>query len=97
VIDIQFPYQVDMPIPETGFGNGVLEMHDFVRSRGFNHSGVAGARKRPPDTSTWCFDTLEAADAFAAEFGGTRVDVPKPKHWLDAMSEETRAKWRRGS
>jgi hypothetical protein len=76
LIDQAYPFQVDLPLPSGGFRKRMDVMLTFIKDRGLGHTMMPGARKKPPDVSTWKFDTREAADAFAAEFGGQRVDVP---------------------
>ena len=71
------PFQVELVVPGApGFGNAMGIMYRAASQ----HSHETTRPKEPgrPEVSLmrWCFCTPEAADAFATDFGGRRVDLP---------------------
>lgn len=73
------PFQVEIVVPETGLGNAMLAMqrwaaaHDHERTR---------RSERGRHIMRWCFCRPEVADAFAADCGGRRVDLPVDPAYL---------------
>ena len=65
-----FPHFVDFAIPASGLGSRLNTMHAWCHDRGlFSRHGLGGLY-----ISRWCFARADDADAFAAVFGGARVD-----------------------
>jgi hypothetical protein len=71
--DRTHPFQVELVVPETGLGNAHLIMqrlaarHDYATTH--RRDGVHRLMR-------WCFCSREAADRFAMDCGGLRVDLP---------------------
>jgi hypothetical protein len=65
-----FPHFVDIRVPAGGLGSRLNTMHTWCHARGlFSRHGLGGLF-----VSRWCFAQAEEADAFAAAFGGSRLD-----------------------
>lgn len=87
------PFQVEIVVPETGLGNAMLIMFRWASRH--DHETMSG--KGPGQTMRWCFCRREVADAFAADFGGLRVDLACDPRYLkrdepDAHELERRAR-----
>lgn len=71
--DRSHPFQVEMVVPDTGLGNAhaimrrLAALHDYETTH--RRDGVHRLMR-------WCFCTRAAADAFATDCGGLRVDLP---------------------
>jgi hypothetical protein len=68
-----FPQIVKLLLPDGGFGRRLDDMEAFHRVREI--ASRRGRRQRRNETEyvRWCFSDSADADAFAKEFGGTRV------------------------
>ena len=90
--DRTHPFQVEMLVPETGLGNAHLIMqrlaarHDYETTH--RRDGVHRLMR-------WCFCTPEAADGFAADCGGRRIDLPVDPAYLRIDRPEARELVRR--
>lgn len=78
MIDRDYRYQVELTIPERGFGNRLNDMHDWCREHGPDYKQHGGGPNQW-HISRWCFKAPEIAAAFQAEFGGKLVEMPPPK------------------
>ncbi len=71
--DRTHPFQVEMLVPDTGLGNA----HGIMRRLAAQHDyETTHPRDGIHRLMRWCFCTREAADAFATDCGGLRVDLP---------------------
>jgi hypothetical protein len=68
-----FPHIVELAVPSGGFGSGVYAFEAFHRERGIESRRARGRRRNDQEFVRFCFADHADADAFAAEFGGTRV------------------------
>ena len=67
--NLSHPFQVEIVVPGTGLGNAYDIMYRWAVVRG--HATTTSG-----PMMCWCFCRPEHADAFAADFGGRRVDRP---------------------
>lgn len=71
--DRTHPFQVEMVVPDTGLGNAhaimrrLAALHDYETTH--RRDGIHRLMR-------WCFCTRAAADAFAMDCGGRRIDLP---------------------
>lgn len=71
--DRTHPFQVEMLVPDTGLGNAhaimrrLAALHDYETTH--RRDGIHRLMR-------WCFCTRAAADAFATDCGGLRIDLP---------------------
>jgi hypothetical protein len=73
-IDRDYPYQVEIAIPEGGLGTRLNAMHEFCRGADFQTRGVGEKRLRTGrDGVRFCFKTPDLAEAFQARFEGERI------------------------
>jgi len=80
-IDREFPYQVELAIPEGGLKN-IRELDAFCRGRGVvvTTRGIGKLRREGRSKAVrYCFTDPAHADAFLARFGGDRVALPAQK------------------
>ena len=92
-VDREFPYQVELAIPEGGLKN-IRELDAFCRGRGFvvaTRRIGKRRRERGSDAVRYCFADPAHADAFLARFGGDRVALPAKKP--PALSIRRRGLW----
>ncbi len=68
-----YPHIVEMPVPESGFGNQLTAMHDWHRERGIESRRGGSTRIELIEYVRWCFADAETADAFSVAFGGERI------------------------
>lgn len=92
--DRSHPFQVEIVVPDTGLGNAMLIMYRWAARH--DHE-TTRRREGAIHLMRWCFCLRETADAFAADFGGRRIDLPVDPHYLridrpDARELERRAK-----
>jgi hypothetical protein len=74
-IERDYPYFVDIPIPEGGLGRRLDAMHEWHLARGLRaRQGSAGLW-----TARFCFADATSADAFKAEFGRDLQTPPMSK------------------
>jgi hypothetical protein len=65
----EFPHVVEIPSPVDGFSDRLDAMHAWYGARGLQvYRGSSG-----DNVARWCFADAATADAFAAEFRGTRI------------------------
>jgi hypothetical protein len=69
-----FPHIVELALPEGGFGRTLDAIHDFHRLRGIESRRGRRQRRDEQEYVRWCFVDPADANAFAAEFGGTRIE-----------------------
>ncbi len=76
-LDKAYPHQVIVPVPGGGLGALLDTMHAFADALGPNSNRSLGdlRESRDQDGFRMCFETEEAADAFANEFGLKRHTV----------------------
>jgi hypothetical protein len=74
-IERDYPYFVDIPIPQGGLGRRLDEMHAWHLARSL--------RARQSSAGLWtarfCFADVATAEAFKAEFGKDLQIPPMPK------------------
>jgi hypothetical protein len=91
--DRTHPFQVEMLVPDTGLGIAQLIMqrlaarHDYETTH--RRDGVHRLMR-------WCFCSREAADGFAADCGGRRVDLAVDPAFLRVDRPDARELARRG-
>ena len=73
-IQRDFPYGVEMLVPNNGFGERFIVMHRWHRAAGIECQRGKGSRQGTRDSVCWCFADAAVADRFQAEFGGKRRD-----------------------
>jgi hypothetical protein len=69
-----FPHIVELALPEGGFGRTLDAIHDFHRLRGIESRRGRRQRRDEQEYVRRCFVDPADANAFAAEFGGTRIE-----------------------
>jgi hypothetical protein len=69
----EFPYTVEMVVPEGGLGRALDRMYEFHAVRGIKAQTGKGRRVDDCDIITWLFADPEIAQQFAAEFNGTML------------------------
>jgi hypothetical protein len=67
----EFPFVVEIMVPEGGLGRRLEDMHAFHRQRGLTDHHIPRRRDGEHDYIRWCFKDLATAEAFAAQFSGT--------------------------
>jgi hypothetical protein len=68
-IEREFPYRVEMIVPEGGFGKRLDQMHEWHRARSIRAKfGRSRRDKNNRDYVTWCFADAAMADSFRASF-----------------------------
>jgi hypothetical protein len=67
------PFQVEMLVPETGLGNAHLILQRLAAR---NNYETTHRREGAHRLMRWCFCSREAADSFATDCGGRRVNLP---------------------
>ena len=76
-----YPFQVEMQVPEGGFGRRLDEMHaqakqvatpDRLGYSGYRNNGRHDGIR---DWSLWCFKSQDEADRFHERCGGRRLVV----------------------
>jgi hypothetical protein len=70
LIERGFPHQVEMIVPEGGFGKRLEEMFEWHRARTIQPKLGRSRRdkKNNRDYITWCFADAAMADSFRASF-----------------------------
>ncbi len=87
-IERDFPHMVEIIVPLGGLGKRLDAMHAFHTERGIkSHHGRGRRDSDGRDHVRWCFADAATADAFAAEFNGTRLIEPMPEHDPVALIE----------
>src|SRR5262245_62916982 len=69
----ELPHQVELIVPESGFGAQLLAIEAFHIVRGLHPRGHSGDRINVQDTVRWHFAKEDDASAFQAQFGGRLV------------------------
>jgi hypothetical protein len=69
----EFPFVVEIMIPEGGLGRRLDDMHQFHRHRGITDHHIPRRRDNEHDYIRWCFKDLAVAEAFTAQFSGTLI------------------------
>jgi hypothetical protein len=67
----EFPFVVEMMVPEGGLGRHLDDMYAFHRQRRITDHRAPRRRDEQHDYIRWCFKDLATAEAFAAQFSGT--------------------------
>ncbi|MEA2977852.1 MAG: hypothetical protein QOF19_3372 [Alphaproteobacteria bacterium] len=67
-----YPYWVDIVIPERGLGQLSFTIVDWMCAKAAVHGRGLG----PSDVARWCFADQTTADQFAEAFGGERRNRP---------------------
>jgi hypothetical protein len=70
-ISREFPFVVEILVPEGGLGKKLDRMHEFHRLRGIRDQHIPRRREGERDCVRWCFRDRLIAESFAAEFSGT--------------------------
>jgi hypothetical protein len=74
-IERDFPFIVEIVVPESGFGRRLDAMYDFHASHGIQaQRGRSRRDEDGRDYIRWCFADRKIAAAFAAEFGAKVLD-----------------------
>jgi hypothetical protein len=73
-IEREFHHVVEIAVPPGGLGAQLDAMHHFHRARGIEACLGLGRRDEGLDHLRWYFTRPTAAEAFAAEFGGTLIE-----------------------
>jgi hypothetical protein len=69
-IEQDFPYVVEMRVPEGGFGKKLDAMYEWHTRRSIRAINSTGRRdENGRDIISWCFANPDVAAAFADEFG----------------------------
>ena len=70
------PFQVEIVVPGTGLRNAANIMYRWAAQH--DHAVTHPREPGRPEVRLmrWCFCTRQAADTFATDFGGQRVDLP---------------------
>ena len=76
-IEREFPHVVEIAVPPRGLGAQLDVMHHFHRARGIQACIGRGRRDGGRDYLRWYFTRPAVANAFAAEFGGTKVKASR--------------------
>lgn len=76
MIDREYPYQIEMPVPEGGFGTRLDEMHLFHIQVGVVPRTGKGRYDEGVHYLTWCFRDPQHASAFQTLFGGELIGKP---------------------
>jgi len=76
-IEREFPHVVEIAVPLGGLGAQLDAMHHFHRARGIQACLGLGRRDGGRDYLRWYFNRPAVANAFAAEFGGTKVKASR--------------------
>ncbi len=71
--DRTHPFQVEMLVPDTGLGNAHVIMRRLAAQHDYE---TTHRREGIHRLMRWCFCTRAAADAFAMDCGGLRIDLP---------------------
>jgi hypothetical protein len=69
----EFPFVVEIMVPEGGLGRRLDDMHEFHRQRRIIDHHMPRRRDDEHDYIRWCFGDLAVAEAFAAQFSGTLI------------------------
>ena len=72
----EFPFVVEILVPEGGLGRRLDDMHAFHRQRRITDHHIPRRRDGEHDYIRWCFKDLATGEAFAAQFSGTLL-LPK--------------------
>jgi len=72
-LDREFPYTVEMVVPEGGLDRTLDRMYEFHAVRGIKAQAGKGRRVDDCDIITWLFADPEIANQFATEFNGTML------------------------
>jgi hypothetical protein len=68
-VERSHPHQVEMIVPEGGFGRRLDEMHEWHRARSIKpRFGRSRRDANNRDHVTWCFADAAMADSFRASF-----------------------------
>jgi hypothetical protein len=65
-----YPFIVEMLLPEGGFGKKLDAMEAFHQERGVEFHRGRSFRRVGGYVCRWCFGDSETAEAFRAKFGG---------------------------
>jgi hypothetical protein len=65
-----FPYVVEISVPEKGLGQRLEAMHEFHTRRGIRARNGPHRQTGSHGYITWCFSESATAETFAAEFKG---------------------------
>ena len=68
-----FPYVVEIAMPDGGLGKRLDAMHEFHARRGIRARNGPHRRHNDRDFISWCFADTVTAETFAAEFSGKLV------------------------
>jgi hypothetical protein len=72
----EFPFVVEIMVPEGGLGRRLDDMHEFHRQRRITDHHIPLRRDDEHDYIRWCFRDLATPEAFAAQFSGALL-LPK--------------------
>lgn len=65
----KFPHNVDMTVPEGGFGSRLNAMHHWHDAQGIPAVSGQSLRENGRDIIRWCFADLVTAALFQKDFG----------------------------
>lgn len=71
-IDRDYPHQVEITMPDSGFLMLQEVMEAFCHDIDFERRAI---EHRPDHFARWCFKDKNVADDFQAMFGGARIDL----------------------
>jgi hypothetical protein len=69
----EFPFVVEIVVPEGGLGRRLDDMHEFSPPAPDLDHHIPRRRDDEHDYIRWCFGDLAVAEAFAAQFSGTLI------------------------
>ena len=72
----EFPYTVEITMPEGGLGRALERMYEFHVLRGIKPRSGVGRGVDDCDVINWLFADPDIAQAFADEFNGTMLLPP---------------------
>jgi hypothetical protein len=71
-----FPFVVEINVPEGGLGNRLNAMHEFHAKHGIKPVSRPGRRQGGRRVISWCFRDVATAEAFADVFDGVMMLNP---------------------
>jgi len=71
-----FPFVVEINVPEGGLGNRLDAMHEFHAEHGIKPVSRPGRRQGARDVISWCFRDVATAETFADLFDGVMMLNP---------------------
>lgn len=90
--DRTHPFQVEILVPETGLGNAHVIMRRLASQHDYETTHRTEGVHR---LMRWCFCSRGAAERFATDCGGRRVDLPVDPAYLRIDRADARESARR--